>query len=193
MWSATSIPGRPTLLMVDASRNAQGWEAELCDRLFTTMRRRKLSLIGDGPVRVDRPEELAPHVGPQGSDFNAVLLLGHAGDEATASGAGLRGYWEWLSAQALAPKLLCLCTWEDCDSALAETVLKSEQTCAPLALAPQTPMPARAAGLFLLKFFTELELHSEQEITGRMVWFSWSKARELLRRRNLEGQYGVRC
>ena len=45
----------------------------------------------------------------------------------------------------------------------------------------------------MLKFFTEMGLHSSDDITGKMVWFSCSKARELLRRRRLVGKVGVRC
>ena len=44
-----------------------------------------------------------------------------------------------------------------------------------------------------MEFFTELELHFEDSITGKMVWFSGSKARELLRRGRLLGKSGVRC
>jgi hypothetical protein len=29
-------------------------------------------------------------------------------------------------------------------------------------------------------------------MTGKMVWFSWSKARELLKRRGLRNNFGVR-
>ena len=53
-------------------------------------------------------------------------------------------------------------------------------------------MSGREGGLFLLKFFTELDLHSEVNMTGRMAWFSWSKASELLKRRQLTGRFGLR-
>ena len=51
----------------------------------------------------------------------------------------------------------------------------------------------REAGLYFLKFFIELHLHAPSEISGRMVWFSASKAAALLRRRGLPGTVGLRC
>ena len=53
-------------------------------------------------------------------------------------------------------------------------------------------MTGREGGLFFLKFFTELHLHSEVDMTGRMAWFSWSKATALLKRRRLKGSFGLR-
>jgi hypothetical protein len=56
-----------------------------------------------------------------------------------------------------------------------------------------SPMSAREAGLFYLKFFTELNLHSKDHISGKMVWFSFSKAKEFLKRRRYSAKFGARC
>ena len=82
---------------------------------------------------------------------------------------------------------------EDYDPETTHDILKSPTNFAPLAVAQGSPLTPREAGLFFLKFFIELDLHSSDEISGRMVWFSWSKARELLRRRRLTGVVEVRC
>ena len=193
LWSAVSIPAVPTILIVDASRNLEGWESEFCDRLFASMRKRGLRLEGSGPVKTENPRQLVTHVESQQA-FNCLLLLGHGKGDGVEPGMDLGSYWSWLNAQnGLLPKLVALCMWQRYDQSLSREVLESPQTFAPLALAPQAPMTPREAGLYFLKFFTELDLHSDGSITGKMVWFSGSKARELLKRRRLTGKVGVRC
>jgi hypothetical protein len=90
------------------------------------------------------------------------------------------------------PKLVALCTWEEYLADLSQDVLDCKGR-APLSVVQQSPLTQRAAGLYLMKFFAELDLHSTDEITGKIVWFSASKAREVLTRRKLGGKFGVRC
>lgn len=192
LWSSVSIPGKPTTLVVDASCNLKGWEFEFCDRLFATMKRRGLLLKGSAPVRVKQPEDLLPHLEPQ-EESNCILLFSHGEGERVPPETKLRNYWEWLNSYVRPAKLFAACTWESYDPEVSQEILKSPRSFAPLALAPQSPLTPHEAGLFSLKFFTEMDLHSGDDITGKMVWFSCSKARELLRRRRLPGKVGVRC
>ncbi len=193
LWSSVSIPRRPTILVIDASRNVRGWEYEFSDLLFARLSRRGLSLTGDAPVRVEQPSDMAPHLEAH-DDFNCVLLLGHGDGDSLVSGARLGDYWDWLnSGVELPPVLFCACMWESYDPQVSKGILESPESFAPLAISPQSPLTPRESGLFLLKFFTELNLHSTDSITGKMVWFSGSKAKELLRRRRLPGKVGVRC
>ena len=193
LWSSVSIAGKPTILVVDASHNLRGWEFEVCNRIFASMRRRNLSLKGSEPVRVEHVEELTPHLEPQ-DGYNCILLFGQGGGQQRTPEANLRGFWELLNSYFTAsPKFLAACIWESYDPMVSQEILESSQSFAPLALAPQSPLTPREGFLFFMKFFTELDLHSEGSITGKMVWFSCSKARELLRRRNLTGKVGARC
>ena len=191
VWSQTSIPGKLGLLVIDGCRNGQGWETELCGRIFNVLRRKGIALAGDGPLQVDDPEGLSEAFQDQ-SAFNCVFLLGHAAQIAEES--KLSNYWTWLaSSDAITPKLLAVCTFEDHDPETSDAVLSAADGFAQLALAPKSPLSSRAAGLFFMKFFTELDLHAEDAITGRMVWFSHAKARELLKKRRLPGEIGMRC
>ena len=190
LWSSASIPGKPALLIVDASGDVQGWESQFCDRIYSSLRKRGLDLKSEGPVRVREPGELSPHLRDAG--LNSILLLGHGGGG--TSGEGIEAYWSWLAErEGLPPLLLAVCTWESHAPALTDRVLGGSDGFAPLSVAQKSPLGPREAGLYFLKFFTELDLHSEDAITGRMVWFSDSKARELLKRRRLPGLVGVRC
>jgi hypothetical protein len=193
LWSPVALPGRPTLLVVDASGNAGGWEAEFCDRLFESMRRRKLHLHGDAPVRVQAPGELARHLEPPDA-CNCLLLFSRGDQGSDAAGTGLRSYWEWLEAHPPAsPKLFASCAWEAYDPELSRRILGDRRDFAPIVLTQESPLTPREAGLFFLKLFTELDLHCPESITGKMVWFSYIKTRELLKRRQLPGRVGVRC
>ena len=192
MWSQTIIPGEPRLLIVDGSGDVQGWEAEFCDRIWNVLARKGFRLVGEAPLRARNPEDLAEPFRDQDS-FNCLFLACH-GKATHSDHSSLASYWDWLSQhQGLDPKLLAVCTWEDHDADTSESILESGNNVASLAIAPQSPLSPRAAGLFYMKFFTELGDHSSDSINGRMVWFSCTKARELLRRRRLPGQIGMRC
>ena len=193
LWSSVSIPGKPVILMVDASHDIGGWESEFCDRLFAGMRRRGLQLKESSPVRVEHPEYLMRYLEAQ-EPVNCVLLFCHLEGDRVASGTGLRSYWDWFNSSVTpSPMLFAACAWEEHDPALSQEILESPNSFAPLAIAQQSAIVPRGAGLFFLKFFTELDLHSDESITGRMAWFSCSKARELLKRRRLTDKFGLRC
>ncbi len=189
--SQVVIEGPPALLLVDASRNLAGWESALADRLATAMVRRGLRLVGGRSLRVDGLEELGRHL-PLLEEANCLLLIGHGAETAPSASSELREYWGWLRANTVGPKLVAVCSWADHDPAFSDEVLRGGDDFAPLALAQESPVTAREGGLFLLKFFTELDLHSEVDITGRMAWFSWSKANALLKRRRLTGSFALR-
>ena len=190
--SRVVIEGPPALLLVDASRNLAGWESALCDRLATAMVRRGLRLVGGRSLRVDGLEELGRHL-PLLAEANCLLLMGHGGETAPSASSELREYWGWLRAHTAGPKLVAVCSWADHDPAFSEEVLNAADDFAPLALAQRSRVTGREGGLFLLKFFTELDLHSEGNITGRMAWFSWSKANALLKKRRLTSSFGLRA
>ena len=191
LWSQTTIPGKPRLLVVDGSRNHQGWEAEFCSRIFNVLGRKGMNLVGEGPLKVDRPQDLSEALSDQGV-FNRLFLVGHGARVPDES--NLNSFWAWLSGHdGLAPKLLAVCTCEGQDQETSQSILAADDSFAQFALVPQSALSPRAAGLFFMKFFTELDFHAPEAITGRIVWFSHAKARELLKRRHLSGEIGMRC
>jgi hypothetical protein len=191
LWSQITIPGKLRLLVVDSSRNHQGWEAEFCSRIFNVLERKGMDLSGERPLKVDRPQDLSEALRNQGA-FNCLFLVGHGAQVPEES--KLSSFWRWLSSRdGLTPKLFAVCTFEDHDPDTSQSILSAEDTFAQFAIVPQSPISPRGAGLFFMKFFTELDLHSSDGITGRMVWFSRSKARELLRKRRLPGEIAARC
>ena len=191
IWSQTTIPGKPRLLVVDGCHNHQGWEAEFCTRIFNVLGRKGMDLVGEGPVKVDRPHDLSEAIQDQGA-FNCVFLVGHGAHISEES--NLSDYWAWLSGQGgLTPVLLAICTFEDHDPDTSQSILSAKDSFAQLAIVPQSPLTPRAAGLFFMKFFTELDFHAPDAITGKMAWFSCAKAKELLRKRRLPGEIGARC
>ena len=191
LWSQTTIPDKRGLLVIDGCANDQGWESEFCSRLFNVFRRKGMTLVGDKPLNVNRPQDLSEALQDQ-SAFNCVFLISHPSQTAEAS--KLSSYWDWLSSlEELEPKLLAVCTFEDHDPNTSQAILTAEDSFARFAVVPKSPLTPRAAGLFFMKFFTELDFHAPDSITGRMVWFSHAKARELLRRRRLPGEIGMRC
>ncbi len=190
-WSQITIPGKPRLLVVDGSCNVLGWESEFCDRISNVLARKEVALATRNAVLLNEPEELAPLLRDQ--QANCIFLFCHSYRQ-NGQTAALYDYWKWLAGQnGLTEKLLAVCTYEGHDPVTAQSILDASDSFAKLAVAQQSDMSLRAAGLFYMKFFTELDLHAYDSITGKMVWFSHSKAREILKRRNLPGRMGLRC
>ena len=87
MWSSVTIPGKPSILVVDASRNLEGWEYEFMDRLFSSLKRSRLLLVGDTPVRIEETHELKPHLS---TGFNCILFFSHGEGEKVLPDAKMR-------------------------------------------------------------------------------------------------------
>ena len=187
MFSNTVIPGAPRVVMVDASTNAGGWESNACERLHAVMTRRGIGMVRAAPALISKPDELGKLV--EGVDYNCVCLFGPSLSDSSPS---LADYIDWLDTHVAGPKLLTACAWEATPSAGARGSLAASPTFAPIALMPGGPATEREAGLGLMKFYVELALHAEEDTTGRMAWFSWRKAQELLRRRGFAAEWVLR-
>ena len=191
MWSETTIPGIPRLLVVDASCNLLGWESEFCHRISNVLKRKGMHLAGEQPLETGQPQDLATVLSD--SALNCILLIGHGDRPGMPKGSQLGSYWNWLSAHdGINPKLLAIYACEGHDPDTSASILSASDSFAQFAIVPQSEIHPHAAGLYFMKFFTELNLHAAESITGKMVWFSRSKARELLRKRRLAGEFGAR-
>ena len=193
IWSQVTIPGKPRILMIDGTRNTQGWENEFSGRIFTVLKRKGLNLVGDAPLRPSQSQDLDAVFDGEDS-FNCLFLLCHGNAEDVPEDTKLATYWASLSNRVdLTPKLLAICSWETPDTGTCESILDARDSFYQIALVPGSALSQRAAGLFYLKFFTELDLHADDAIMGKMVWFSHAKAKEILKRRSLPGEIKVRC
>jgi hypothetical protein len=170
MWSSVNIAGSPRILLVDATEDV------LSDRLYKALKKTGLQMELDAPLKIQSSAELSRLKEYQ---FNCILLFVDLEKDVVDA----------LRSQQLPPYLLAVSATERFDPEVSESILKSN----PLAIAPLSIMSPREAGLFYLKFFTELKLHSTDSISGKMVWFSFSKAKELLKRRRYTAKFGVRC
>ncbi|MDA1256656.1 MAG: hypothetical protein O3C10_02235, partial [Chloroflexi bacterium] len=160
-----------------------------CQRIAASLVRRDIPVVGGAPVPVASPDDILAALRPA-DRFNTVFLCTRA--DATPSSADC---WDALrGALGGESKLLAMCSWDSADPDVAADILGADGTFAPIAVAQQEPMTGRGASLFFMKFFAELDMHSEStnSMTGKMVWFGHSKAREIMRRRHYEGRVGLR-
>jgi hypothetical protein len=190
-WSSVSIPGKPAILLIDSSGNQEGWESDFCNRLFRSLQRSKLRVAGDAvflvsgagilPAELLRGQDSRDTHFPDPESFNVILLCAHS----------LQNVWSDLLKQSwLSQKIVALCSWQ---SYQPETSQAALQSLSAAAIVPESASNARESGLFYLKFLTELDLHSSDQISGKMIWFSFTKAKELLKRRRYQAKFGVRC
>ena len=179
--------------MIDIQTAHPRPEENICDKIFNVLSRKRVPLSNKEPSRVSEPDQLAEAISTN-LDFNCMLLICQSDLQNTQSTYTLKDYWNWLSTYpGLPAALVAICTPDTYDEQTNHSILEQQDSFARIAVAPKSTLNVRASGLFYMKFFTELDLHAHDSITGKMVWFSHSKAREILRRRNLEGQIGIRC
>jgi hypothetical protein len=169
-WSALSIAGKPRIWMIDASQNKNGWESEFCHRLFRSLQRSNLEIFGNIQSSPDDPDA-----------FNTILLCEQKPFD----------FWNQIKTESwLSQKLFSFCCWESYDPEISGAMMQSN---AGSVIVPESSMTPREAGLFYLKLFTELDLHSKDQISGKMIWFSFAKAKELLKKRRYNAKFQVRC
>ena len=188
-WSDVVVPGRPHVLAIDACANANGWEDDSAARVVASIVRRDIPVVSDGPVAIGSPDQVGDALGSS-DQYNAILLFVRADAD-----PGVAQYWQALNTELRGQeKLLAVCTWDSADEAMADEILESTDSFAPIAVAQQTTLTTRGAGLFFMKFFAEVDMHSEStnSLTGKMIWFGHSKAREILKRRKIDGRVGLR-
>jgi hypothetical protein len=176
MWSSVSIKGVPRILMIDVTQNREGQEYAFSDRLYQSLKKSELHMEAAGPLH-SIPDQLSDY------QFNCLLIFAHSPKDVL----------DTIGSQHLSSSLLAIFSTDGFDAQSGESILKLSPPAAPIVIAPLSTMSLREAGLFYLKFFTELKLHSTDSISGKMVWFSVSKARELLKRRRYAAKFGVRC
>jgi hypothetical protein len=188
-WSEVTVQGRPRVLLLDAVSDRDGWEAEATQRIAASLVRRDIPVVGGTPVVVAGAGDIAAAIEPTG-DFNCIFLTARAEGSPTAAECW-RALQDGLAGEI---KLFAMCTWDSADPVVSAEVLGGEETFAPVAVAQQEPMSGRGASLFFMKFFAELDMHSEStnSMSGKMVWFGHSKAREIMRRRHYDGRVGLR-
>lgn len=176
MWSSVSIQGAPRILMIDVTQNKEGQEFAFSERLYQSLKKSELQMGSHEPLHT-----IPTHFGDY--QFNCLLIFAHSHQDVL----------ETIGPQRLPSYLLAISSTDGFDASSGGSILKSNPPIAPIMIAPQSTMSLREAGLFYLKFFTELKLHSTDSISGKMVWFSFSKAKELLKRRRYAAKFGVRC
>ena len=172
MWSSISIEGVPRILMIDVTQSKEGFS----DRLYQSLKKSGLQMAGDKPLHTI-PSHLSDY------QFNCLLIFARSAKDVL----------ETIGSPHLSSYLLAICSTDGFDAKSGESILKSDPPIASMVITPLSAMSLRESGLFYLKFFTELKLHSTNSISGKMVWFSFSKAKELLKRRRYTAKFGVRC
>ena len=188
MLSKTVIDAPFRVLLIDATGNVGGFEWETSSRLLSALGRRGVALVDVEPLKVEDVSDIGRRTDALSTATCVVLLASEQGPP----GRGL-AVWEWIGSNVAGPKLAAVCQWGAQDPALTDAVLKAPSAWAPIGIAPETAVGPREGGLFLLKFLTEMDLHSDERMTGRMAWFAWRKADELVKRRGMAVRFGLRA
>ena len=187
MLSTTVIEQPFKLLVIDTTNNHEGWEWDISNRLLTVLGKRGVELVKDSPAMGADPRELERHSDSL-SEASCIVLFGTSNGD---SGSSVL-VWNWLSSHVEGQKLAAVCEWGRHSPELTDAVLKSPSTWAAIAIAQESDVAPREGALFMLKFLAEMDLHSDDRVTGRMAWFAWKKADALVKRRRMDVRFGLR-
>ena len=173
MTNRVVITGKPTVLSIDATQNAGGWEHRLSHRIFKSLERRGVAMLGNEPYHISRPEEMGKPL-TEHQTFNCLLLQAH-GDSALGNAEECLKYLSGSVQQD--PKLLAVCV---CQAYIADLADKLQQKggVPSIMLVPVGELSVREAAPFFVKFFVELNLHSTDSINGMMAQFAFAKAQK---------------
>ena len=165
---------RPLVLFVDATQNLQGWEHNASARVFRSMKRRKVQMVGTGPAKPQSPDEFEELLACR-DNFNCLLVAGHGQAPDLPISALLKTYWDVMN-QHNNPSLALLAAWT-CgrpDPKLKEEVMQVGGP-VPIVLASAVDLDGKEAYLFFSRFFEELDIHCPQAITAPMARFAYTK------------------
>ena len=84
-WGQASVAGRPRVLVLDATHDREGWEAETCARVSNSLVRRDIPVLDGGPITVRSPDDLEGILQPH-DRYNCIFPRAHAEPKAAILG-----------------------------------------------------------------------------------------------------------
>ena len=167
-----AIQGRPNVLFLDATANLRGWEHLSARTMFDSMKRRGISLVGDGPRLLEKLDELPSTI--CGDQYINCIFLQVNGEDI---GGWARDCWLALQRSTiLKNRLFALSICDGFDQYLSEEILNYKGDCS-ISVCPVNQLTKRQSAAFFVKFFIELDLHCSQSISPMMARFAFAKAK----------------
>ena len=165
------------MLLVDVTQNLEGWEHKASERVYRSMKRRKVQVVGPEAFRPTSVMEFASLLEGQG-DYNCLLVMGQGQGEGVEERSTLKVYLDpMLEKQRGAPlALVAVWTCGRSDPELRRKVIHAKDL-APIALASESDLGPHEGFVFFSRFFEELDLHCPQAITPAMARFAYLKTR----------------
>ena len=183
MWSSAFISGKPVVNVKAIEETGTRTGVATAKRLSQKLKRRKVTLASSELGSVVHPNSLATSMAAS----NCFLLVwttseGRSNDCLSTVCQSL------LQRSKSGPILVALLAGLDTDPDFEGLIETHEQTI-PFLLTQTRSVPFHHGEAYILKFFSELALHSTENLSGKMVWFSAAKAAALLKTRGLASPF----
>ena len=167
------IEGNLKVLFIDATENLVGWEHSYSKAMYDSLKRRKISLVGDGPYLLGKLDDLHSIIRTE-EDINCIFLQ--------ANGKNVDGrareYWVELNRiKCLKNRLFALSMCNGFDKSLSHEVLNFKSGSS-ITVCPIDQLSKRQSSAFFVKLFIELDLHCSQSISSFMARFAFAKAKQ---------------
>ena len=186
MWSTASIPGKPVVSIATKCHSDMLNGNVFATNLAHKLQRRTVTLATAGPVPILNPQTLSAVI----EEANCLLLIWPVSDGDTNH--SLLEFWNGLlGLPGLRPLLVAILTGPGHEPNLRK-IEEMDHDRIPFLITQTGPISFNEAEAYILKFFAELSLHSSDNISGKMVWFSAAKATTLLNGRGIPSPFAVR-
>ena len=186
MWSSAFIPGKPVVSVIAIEETETATGLATTSRLSQKLKRRKIALGSSNLASV-----LHANTPPTSTADSNCFLLVWTTFEGRANDC-LSTIWESLLQRSKSgPILVALLGGVDADPAF-EQIIETPGPTIPFLLTQTRSVPFHHGEAYILKFFSELALHSPDNISGKMVWFSATKAAALLKTRGVATAFTLR-
>ena len=186
MWSSAFIPGKPVVSVIAIEGTETPTGLATAARLSQKLKRRKVTLGSSKLASMLHTN--SPATSAAGS--NCFLLVWTAFEGRPNDCLSI--IWDNLLQRSKSgPILVALLAGLDTDPNF-ERIIETLDPEIPFLLTQTRSVPFHHGEAYILKFFSELALHSPDNISGRMVWFSAAKAAALLKTRGVTSPFTLR-
>jgi hypothetical protein len=186
MWSTASIPGKPVVSIAEKCHSDTLNGTAFATNLAQKLQRRAVTLATSGPVPILHPYTLSAVI----EKANCLLLIWPVSEGDTNH--SLLEFWDVLRGLSeRRPLLVAILTGLGHEPNLSK-IVEMDHDRIPFLITQTGPISFNEAETYILKFFAELSLHSSDNISGKMVWFSAAKATTLLNGRGIPSPFAVR-
>lgn len=153
-------------MLIDGTKNVHGWEYEFSDKLWQSLHKEGVRMVGDGPVRLTSALQLgdALSVAPRDTELSLLLFVHGVRKDQKPDGSSVYAYGCWFVVHpASSVRLFTLCVCREMERGFATEIAQSGGGI-PYKIVPNRNLSLEEAEQFFYAFFRELTACAKSRI-----------------------------